>query len=479
MGAATDGALIGDRWSYREGRLTFMNFFHNKAFRWGLDRAELILPVVPGADHRVRINALLRTAVAIEVEGEVVETLNPSSDGVRWHDDDIGFTIPGRLASGPTVRIRFLFIGDNWKNLEFNLRQEGFTLGRIVVDSFGRTDPELPMRLARTIWRDLAAGSVLARDFLAERQPDLVCQTAILVSKVEFDLVDRYFAPQQHFWCTLLGLADGLLSSGASVVFQSTAAMSVEQSTSVVVGPLRFDIAAHAEASAALSAAPAGEENCGVILSLSTSSLALCGLGVGSELLGTFAYRELYNVAFEPGRLSNYWEMIVSQPDYWQAVELNVYENVLLGRISTTRALVLASGCAEDWLENGSVDSRFVLDRFCKAVAGPAALRAGNRPCAVNFVSGRALVALLDERFAVRSQGGGIGRGFPAFQGPTNDLAPITQRLEAGDASEVHGIYGQQMRRLVAKVSAEPFTVVSAGVRAAVLDIDLDAGAAG
>ena len=390
VGSSTDGGLIADRWSYREGRLTFMSFFHNKAFRWGLDGAELILPVVPGADHRVRMNAQLRTALAIEVEGELVQELPRSHDGVRWHDEDIGFTIPARLTGRSEVMIKFVFVGDHWKYLEFNLRQEALGLARLVVDVFGRVDAGLPKRLADRMWGGLPAGQMLTQSFFGEaKDRDRLVQTQVLVSPTEFELTEKYFAPNQHFWSTLLGLAHGLLSQGSSLMVMPLSA-DVPPSPKTVIGPLRFNDGSSALALQALSHAPAGAENCGIVLSLTTASLELCGLSINSQSLGDFAYRELYNYPFEPPRLSNFWEMIVVTPDYWREVDLAIYENVLIGRTASTPALILASASAEDWLDNGGVDARFVLDRFCKAIAGPAVLAAGERPCSVSFVDGEA-----------------------------------------------------------------------------------------
>lgn len=477
VGASTDSGLIGDRWSYREGRLTFMSFFHNKVFRWALDGAELKLPVVVGADHRVRLNAQLRTAVAIEVEGEVVQELPLSHDGVRWHDEDIGFTIPARLTGRAEVTVRFVFLGDSWKYLEFNLRQEALSLSRLIVDVFGQTEPGLARRVADRVWVGLPAGQVLTRSFFGdEQEKDRLVQTRVLVSPTEFELTDRYFAPHQHFWSTLLGLSSGLLAKGSSVQVQSLA-QAAPISPKVVIGPLRFDDGSTELAAEALANASDELEDCGVVLSLTTASLRLCGLGIDDSALEAFAYRELYNYPFEPPRLSNFWEMMVVAPDYWRSVDLAIYENVLIGRTANTPALILASASAEDWLDNGGVDARFVLDRFCSMVAGPPQLAAGQTPCSVSFLDGHAELGVLDDRHAVRSQGGGIARGWPSFAGPTDNLPPISGVVRStGVESKGPGAFNTDIGRLSELIQSNAVTIIRDGGGGATMRVAMNDG---
>ncbi|WP_156394295.1 hypothetical protein [Methylobacterium sp. Leaf94] len=479
IGASSDSALIGDRWSYREGRLCFGNWFNNKAFRWAFDGATIQLPTIAYYPHCIQFNIHATTDFEILIEDEVVASFPRSHDGSRWHNEDHRIELPAHLITSDLTKLQFRFIGASWQNIEFNLRQEGLALSRVIVDAFGEHRGDLPNRVARLAWSapDVTSSGksfptfnefIFARDSCS----GTISQTAILISESEFLLLESYFSPHEQFWLTIRGVWTALLRQGVSASICSLARLDpAHGSDSVIVGPLRYDVTSTDAARRCLKDSNWAEGRRGIILSHSIPTLMLTGLPVGNEATDAFAYRELFEAPLMPDRGSNFWEMIITRPDYWAAHLIAIYENVLIGRPKCRPEILLATSSAEDWIETGDPDALFVLDVFCSSVSGGARLSSCGLPCAVSFREGQAFVAVYDRRQFADSGGSGIARGWPALHGPTNKLPLISGPIEVGNATDPSTSAFAREIAILTGVARDVILKLEGGISAAVLQI--------
>ncbi len=437
IGASADSSFIGDKWSYREGRLCFGTWFNNKPFRWAINGAELTLPAIPHTGHCVQLNILATTDFDILIGQEVVATCSRSTNGVRWHNDERRIDIPARLVTSHTMSLKFRFIGDNWQNIEFNLRQEGLALSRVIVDIFDNSAADIAAQLAELTWNisDTQAGIDTyprLNEIIFDRDKhihDIAC-TTVLIPELEFKIMKKYFSPHEQIWLNIYGLWTSMFRQGISVTIQALENLgSAQGSNSAIVGPLRFDCNAAELARTYLDSNLWSENRRGIILSHYTQNILLVGLPIDDDLLSSFAYRELFEARLTTERGSNFWEMIIVRPEFWVSKQIAIYENVLVGCSGSRPELLLASASAEDWIETGDPDALFVLNEYCLMVAGPPQISTSGLPCAVTFRGQQALVATYDPRLFSASGGSGIARGWPAFRGPEREAVRIVGPL--------------------------------------------------
>ena len=272
VGASTDNGIIGNNWSYREGRLAFEHWFHNKMFRWSFDHAELVIPASRGCAMWIGMNALCRTGVDVFVGDHRVGHMYPIGGWARWHDEFYGFAIPAELVDADNVRLTFRYTGTNDGLIDFNLRQSYFAMSRLTVDIFGDPDAGLVGRVAEAGWYgdipclepDLISGHTLGT---------VITQTAIVVPQVEFDLLKMFFAPHSAFWTSLRGASKGFRDAGVSVAVVSASVLQPEHYDTLIIGPLRF-MAEDVER------ACANQDRCrGALLSLTTRFAQQHGCG--------------------------------------------------------------------------------------------------------------------------------------------------------------------------------------------------------
>ncbi|WP_330085171.1 hypothetical protein [Methylocystis iwaonis] len=361
--------------------------------------------------------------------------------------------------------MKFNLLDETWANIEFNLRQQALAISRVVVDVFGTEDPSLPFRLAQHAWPMLDEGGWLSRAIATEKPPHpVISQTAILIADQEFITLKKFFSPHHSFWTTLLGLMRGLTQKGSSATVMSTSeflnqAYEGKIFEALIIGPLRYELgdAIRARQCVVLHQAPG---RCGVMVGLTIGSLQLCDIPV-SELLGAFAYRELFNARLFTDRTSNFWEMILTVEDYWSSAELAVHENVLIGRNATLPALLLVTASAQDWIENGDPNSELVLRQFLGSICAEPRVTLGDVPGALYFIDGAVVVSFYDQRVAVRSQGGGIARGWPLFRGPDKMLPPVAASLSISDAHyEVDTAFNRSLLRYFDKLNGAQINLV-------------------
>lgn len=408
VGASTDSSIIGNNWSYREGRLAFEHWFHNKMFRWSFDEAELVIPAARGCAMWVGLNALCRTGVDVFVGDAKVGHLHPISDWARWHDEFYGFSVPAALVDGNRLRLTFRYTGANDSLIDFNLRQSYFAVSRLSADIFGEPDPGLTGRVMAAGWDSHAL--VLEPDPTKTRPPGaIVTQAAIVVPQVEFDLLDTFFAPHSAFWTTLRGASKGFEDAGVSVAVVAAPTLRADAYDTLILGPLRF-LADDAER------ACAGRETCrGAIFSMTTASLAGIGVAVDDSLLGTLAYKEIFNVPLPSGQRGNFWEFTLVESVFAQAV-LAWGGSVVLGRTQGSDRLWLVSASAEEAIEMGDPHAAEVLACFVREVAGIAFGLAGDAPCTFRLVGRDLEMRVAEQQVGLRSYGGGIARGWPAIE---------------------------------------------------------------
>lgn len=410
VGSASDAGFIGPQWSYREGHMPFGDWFHNKAFRWGLDGATLRLPTVAGAAMWININMICGTTIDVWSGGVRVATFNKGADIARWHDDAYGFAIPADLVTSDTIEVAFRLANPEHWMLDFSLRRTPFALSRVTVDVLGKDASDLPARLTASAWKEEAgAAPAIASDMLLPGAA--VAQAALLISPVEFQLIRRHFAPHSNFWLTVRGLARGFLASGVtmSVLPADADPAALGRYESVVLGPLRFDegLGRRLQGAGHISAAA---------MTFTTGSLEATGTPVNDQLLGVFTYQDLFDVTLPAGENGNFWEILPTQAGFWARNDLVLGGYTVVGRPAASPWTLLAASSPADWMEMGDDFALKIIDHFASVVSTPRTVTAAGQTCGL-LVEGDELIVIWPERrTALRSFGGGIARGWPALE---------------------------------------------------------------
>ena len=406
LGASTDSGIVGDNWSYREGRLDFEHWFHNKMFRWSFDNAELVLPASPGRALWIGMNALCRTGVDVFVADHKVGHLHPITNWARWHDEFYGFAVPASLVTGYSIRLQFRYTGANDGLIDFNLRQSYFAVSRITVDVFGEADGGLLGRVTAAGWhRDQPLLEPDPRDGCGSERT--TTQAAIVVPQIEFDLLDRFFAPHSTFWTTLRGAIKGFCDAGVSAAIVSDAALRPAAYDTLVLGPVRFVV------DAVDRPFPPGVAYKGALFTMTIASLRRLGLAVDDSLLQKVEYKEVFDVPLPSGRRGNFWEFVLSESIFCQAV-FGWGDIIMLGRVSGSDTLWLITAAAEESIEMGDPHSAEVLAEFVAGVAAKSFGLAGDVPCTFQVVGDDLEMDIVEHQVGLRSYGGGIARGWPA-----------------------------------------------------------------
>jgi len=410
LGASSDSNIVKDKWSYREGHLPFMHWFHNKAFRWAFDGASLTLPIVKNKLARISINALCRTTVEVWASNTRIGIFNPISSSSRWHDEGYGVILPAELATDDTVTLEFRFARNAVNAIDFNLRQPSFAVSRMIVDLFDVDDAGLFNRIACASWSDVQN---IGRKSIIDQLNDKghhhhTAQMAIVISDIEFELLNVFFSGHSSFWNTVRGLDCACIRNGVSVNLHSTKTLPEHDAyEATILAPIRFDT------TEAITKAKISKHIDAAFLAPTSFNLAIFGLETNDSLLDKFSYREIYDVPFDGGIFGNFWEILPQPIVQWKESLLFAHDATIIGRQEDSNILWLATASAEDWLEMGDPGSQYVLDRFVSSVLASnyAWTQAGS--CTFTIVEDEKLVVTAtDRRMLLRSFGGGIARGW-------------------------------------------------------------------
>lgn len=427
IGASSDSALIGDGWSYREGHLPFMHWFHNKAFRWGFDGAQLSLPVVVGQSIHINLNALCRTVVEVWMDDIHLTTLMPISDSQRWHDEKYQFDISGELITSNIVSLQFRFAHDAMNMIDFNLRQSTFAVSRIVVDIFGAVDEDLFDRIAAIAWSEKHSSGCLslAASLSDQSMHENLGQAAILVADVEFELLSTYFAPHSSLWNTVRGLKASAERSGISVNLLSSKRMPTgEVFEAVVLGPIRFDIGEIEWLGAGVRTYD------GALLTGTIPTLSLFGTPLDDTILGAFSYREIYDVPLSGGVSGNFWEFLPTGQIVWEASLTTAFDATVIGKRPGSNVTWLSTASAEDWWEMGDPGAERILELFWNQIAATNFVTTAFESCSLRLLGKSVALSVPDSRTAMRSYGGGIARGWAVMDFDFAMFAPQNSMLE-------------------------------------------------